>query len=244
MKLARKIEKRDLLNIAFIIIVAAIYIFIAVAYTKRFNEIKGLDITSTAENIKDFILSYGGTGKIVIMLMQTLHVIISVIPGAIVQFAAGMTYGIVWAMVLGVIGNLIGTVITFYISRLLGRRVVTLFVSEKKISKIENLLSSGKSTAILWILFIVPFPKDILAYLIGLTNMRASKFFLISTIGRLPGMLVSTCLGMTLLSGNYALIIISAVLCVIVFSLLYIFKNKIIKHISKKEKKKFKKSPN
>ena len=229
MKLARKIEKRDIINIVFIVIIAAIYIFIAVAYTKRFDEIKGADITSTAENIKDFILSYGGTGKIVIMLMQALHVIVSVMPGAIVQFAAGMTYGIVWAIIIGAAGNFIGTVITFYLARILGRRVVTLFVSEKKMNKIENVLSSGKSEAALWVLFIIPFPKDMLAYFMGLTNIKSSKFFLISTIGRLPGMFISTYLGMTLLSGNYALVITAAVLCGIVLSSLYIFRNKILK---------------
>ena len=219
-------------------IAAAIYIFIAIEYAKRFGEIRGVDIISSAENIKDFILSYGGAGKMIVLLMQMLHVIISVIPGAVVQFAAGITYGMIWAMILGILGNLIGTVIAFYISRILGRRVVTLFVSEKKMIKIEKLLSNDKSAAALWILFIVPFPKDILAYFIGLTNMKASKFFLISTIGRLPGMFVSTYLGMTLLSGNYALIITASVLCGIVFLLLYIFKNRILKFISKGGRKK------
>ena len=44
-----------------------------------------------------------------------------------------------------------------------------------------------------FILFLIPaMPKDVFTYLVPLTNMRMRTFLILATIGRIPGVLVST----------------------------------------------------
>lgn len=233
MTFKRKLEKRDRLNIAVILILAGIFVWIGIEYTKMFGEIKGGDLISSAENLRQFILSYGNAGIIVTVFIHALHVIISFIPSALVQFVGGMIYGMGGGMLVGLIGIPIGTAISFYISRIFGRQVVTLFVSEKNMNKLGGVVSSDTSAMVLLFLFIIPSPKDFFAYFIGLTNMKASKFFIISFIGRLPGMIITTYFGAHVFDRNYALIISAAVICGIVSLIVYIFKDKILAAFSK-----------
>lgn len=235
MKLKRKLKKSDFLNITVILILLAFFIWIGIGYTKTFGKVNTGDLLSSAENLRQFILSYGNTGLLIMVFMHVLQVVISLIPSMTVQFVGGLIYGVPIGMVTGIIGILIGTTISFYLSRLLGRRVVSLFVSEKSLDKLEGLIESDTSAVVLLILFILPTPKDLFAYFVGLTKMKASKFLLISAIGRLPGMLVATYLGAHIFDRNYAMIIGVAVACSLLFLLLYIFKGKIFNIISKKK---------
>ena len=235
MKIMRKPEKRDWINIIVILILLGFFIWIGVEYTKKFGEIQGDDMISSAENLREFILSYGDAGIAVIISLNIFHVVVSFIPGALVQFCGGMIYGMAIAMITGVIGTAIGTAISFYLARYLGRRIVTLFVSEKTLNKVEVILAKNTSSAILFLLFIIPCPKDIFAYLLGPTNIKASKFFIISAVGRLPGMYVSAYLGAHIFDRNYVMLISVTAMCVIFSVLLYFFKDKILDFFSKKK---------
>lgn len=227
MKFKRQPEARDWLNITIIVILIGLFIFIGTSYTKTFGQINTGDLLSSAENLRQLILSYDNAGLLVMVFMHSLHVIISFIPSVLVQFVGGLIFGMTAGMLTGIIGIAIGTAVSFYLSRLLGRRVVTLFVSEKNINKLEGLISGDMSTVVLLALFMLPTPKDFFAYFIGLTHMKASKFFLISAIGRLPGMIVATYLGAHVFDRNYVLIISVAVASSLLFLVLYIFRTKI-----------------
>lgn len=230
----RKPEKRDWLNIILILILVGLFIWIGTNYVKTFGEVNTGDLLSSAKNLQQFILSYGNAGLLVMVFFHMLHVILSFIPSVIVQFVGGLIFGMPAGMITGIIGIAIGTAVSFYLSRFLGRRVVTLFVSEKNISKLEGLLSSNTSAIVLLLLFILPTPKDFFAYFIGLTNMKASKFFLISAIGRLPGMIVATYLGAHVFDRNYVLLISIVVASSILCLLLVIFKDKILGFATKR----------
>ena len=236
LKLARKATKQDLINIAVILVLLGAFVWLGMEYTGRFGTLKGDSMLSTAQNLKQLILSYGKSGIVVTFFLQILQVIVSFIPGNIVQFVIGMIYGTAGGIIIGVVGVAAGTTISFFLSRLLGRRVVSLFVSEKALSKVEGWISGDLSVVALLVLFMIPgFPKDFIAYFIGLTTMNASKFLLISMVGRLPGMFVSIYLGAHLFDRNYALIVAVASGCCVLFLLLYIFRNRILRVLANKK---------
>jgi len=176
-------------------------------------------------------------GMAVMLALQIMPVIISAVPSVLTSFVGGMIYGFWGGMLIAAIGAAIGTAISFYLSRLLGRRVLTLFVSKKNIDKIEKLLEGGATTVVLLFMFVAPLPKDFFAYFIGLTNMKARKFFLISAVGRIPGMLGAVYLG-TLALGenpNYWLIGGVGVLGFTVSALLIAFSKKIIAYLNRRK---------
>jgi uncharacterized membrane protein YdjX (TVP38/TMEM64 family) len=232
MKFTRKPEKKDWLNICCILVILGILIWVGFKYVDIYKILKGDDLITTAINLKNAILSYGSVSLIVILFLHVLHVIISIIPASLIQFAGGLIYGIPIGMAVGILGVAAGTAASFYMSRFFGRRAVTLFVSEKSINKMDGLISNNTSAMVLLILYIIPFPKDFIAYFIGLTNMKAFKFFMISAIGRLPGMFVATYLGANLLERDYALLIITGSVTLASLALFYVFKDRLLDLLS------------
>ena len=234
MKLKRKPEKSDILNIILLLIFIALLLWITLKYRQAFGGLRMDDLASSTESLREYILSYGGAGVWLMILLHALQVIVSVIPAMIVQFIGAAIYGLGVGMLIGIAGVAAGTAVSFYASRYLGRRVITLFVSEKQLNRLDNMMSANASAAALLVLFIIPFPKDILGYFIGLTKMRALKFFIISAMGRLPGMLVASYLGAHVLDRNYALVITAAVLTTAAMIVLYLLRGKILRLILKK----------
>ena len=99
----------------------------------------------------------------------------------------------------------------------LGAPFVKDMVSEKWMDKFERFEKSGKLELIVFVLFLIPgMPKDIFTYLVPLTDMRMRTFLLLSNIGRIPGILVSTYAASGLVDGNvWQSIVILAVLAVV-----------------------------
>ncbi|MCL1918141.1 MAG: VTT domain-containing protein [Peptococcaceae bacterium] len=238
MKLKHRLTPRDFLIVILLLLFIGFLIWLAVQYTAVFGDITSEDWVTTAENLRDMLQSYGNFGILIITFLHIFHAVIAFIPAGMVQFMGGMIYGTPIGMLTGLIGVSLGTAIAFYMSRLLGKRVVTLFVSEKILTKMEKLLARDISAFMLLILFMLPTPKEFFAYFVGLSDMKASKFFLISFIGRLPGMLIATYLGTHIFDRNYALIIGVIVFAGVGSFLLYAFKDKLLALYAKRNHKK------
>ncbi|MCL1976356.1 MAG: VTT domain-containing protein [Firmicutes bacterium] len=228
----RQIGPRDWLSIVIILFLAGLFIYIGREYSRAFGSIQGGGLLFAAQNLRLFILSYGRLSLIIMIGLHALHVIVSVIPSVLVQFAGGFIYGMGIGMLCGFIGITIGTACSFYLSRLLGRRMVTLFVSEKKLHKLDSLAISPRTARVLLLLFILPVPKDFIAYFAGLTKISASRFFFISTVGRLPGMLIATYLGSHILERNYLLLGLITVVCVGLSILSFIYRERILQKMN------------
>ncbi|MCL1803805.1 MAG: VTT domain-containing protein [Eubacteriaceae bacterium] len=233
MKLKRKPDITDYINIVVILLLTALSIWLGIGYTRMFGKADMKDPVGSAENLRDFVLSFGSTGFAVVVLLHIIQVVVSYIPSVLVQFVGGMIYGVPVGMLTSLIGIPLGTAIAFYLARILGRKILTLFVSQKNIDKMESIFTSDTSSIVLLILFVLPTPKDFIAYFVGLTNMKASKFFLISVIGRLPGMLIATYLGAHIFERNYAFIAAVVLLCAIFTAVVYRYKDNVISFLSK-----------
>ena len=196
--LKRKIEAPDIIRMAGIAILLAVLIWGGIFYTRTFlgtGDSSGNfidNMLASAEILRTFITTdRPALGFVIMLLLETMPVIIAAVPSSVTSFVGGMVYGVWGGMLVSAIGAALGTAISFFLSRLLGRRVLTLFVSEKNIARMEALMDGNTSALVLLALYVIPTPKDFFAYFIGLTNMKASKFFLISAVGRIPGMLVA-----------------------------------------------------
>jgi uncharacterized membrane protein YdjX (TVP38/TMEM64 family) len=226
--LKRKPEPQDWINIASIILLTGVSIFVGIKYRHIFGEVNTSDIIGEAERLQSYILNYGETALAIIFGLQFMQVIVALIPSMVVQFAGGMIFGMGKGMLVGITGVAAGTAAAFYISRLLGKRMLTLFVSEKNIQRLEGLVSSDTSSLILLALYILPTPKDLIAYFLGVTKIKASRLFIISALGRLPGMFISTYLGAHLFERNYMLMAAVAGTAGLLSFLTFLFKGKIL----------------
>ena len=158
----------------------------------------------------------------VLLGMQILQVIVCIIPGQPIQFAASYIFGIVGGYILSVIGAAIGVTITFHVARILGRDAVSTLFGEKKIDYYRRKLDSGQGLMAIFLIYFIPgIPKDLAAYAAGISEMRFRPFLIVSTIGRTPGMLGSILLGHFFSQKNYyaiaALAVITAVLLIVLY---------------------------
>ena len=162
--------------------------------------------------------------------MSILQVLLAVIPGGPFEIGAGYAFGVVKGSLICDIAMTIASVIIFLFVKKFGLRFVELFVSKEKIESVKFLKSSKRSESIIFLLFLVPgTPKDLLSYLVGLTDMKLSHWIFICGVGRLPAIFLSALSGSALSSARYhlAIILIAAIIMLYVVGIiLYRIHNK------------------
>ena len=126
----------------------------------------------------------------------TVQVIIAFIPGEVVEVAAGYAFGAWWGAVLCTVGITVGSVIAIMLTRRFGRKLVEAFYPKEKLDSMPILSDEKKRNAIVAILFLIPgTPKDLLTYILGLTEMSIPAYLLLTTLCRFPSIIMSTLSG-------------------------------------------------
>lgn len=144
--------------------------------------------------------------------LQALQVIICIIPGQPIQFAASYIFGVVRGLLISVAGAIVGATVAFYIARLLGRDFLHMIFGEERIEEYRRKLNSGKGLLMVLLIYLLPgVPKDLAGYAAGVSEMRFRYFILLSSIGRIPGMLGSLLTGYFFRNKNYIGIAVVAV---------------------------------
>ena len=133
------------------------------------------------------------------------------------------------------IGITIGSIVVYGISYIFGKPLVKKIVSKKDFKYFDKILNLGNINLIVFLLYLIPgIPKDILGYICGISRISAKNFIIYSSLGRIPGIMVSAYFGAKISSQNYALLISIAVIMILVF-ILGVFKGeKIVRKFMKK----------
>ena len=187
-----------------------------------------IETMSSFENVKAYFADHKGMMALVYLGLQAVQIIICIIPGQWLQIAAGYFYGVSFSFLLSVVGAVIGSVITYYLAKVLGHDIVHLLFGEEKIKEMIHRLNSKKAVVIIFLIFLIPgIPKDLCNYAAGLSEMKLKVFLVISLLGRSPGMLGSIVIGRQLYTGGYGVAIAVGVVAIICFILGIIYRKKI-----------------
>lgn len=173
------------------------------------------------------------------IMIQSMQIIISIIPGQAFQFAAGYLYTFIPALLFSLIGAVLGTSVSFWLARILGKDFVHMLIDEKKIESYVTRLNSRRAYSIVFLLYLIPgLPKDILSYIAGLSEMDFRNFLLVSVIGRTPAMACSLLIGDLFMHGHYYIMVMVAGLVLIIVVICIIKRKSILKRIDNIERKK------
>ena len=193
-----------------------------------------LELTVSLDKFRDYIISLGSFGSVVLIFFQMLQTIIAPIPGEVIQVAGGYVYGVTFGVIYTTIGLLLGAIIAFYFTRLIGTPFIEKLINKKNSQWMVDIMDNKKFSAILFIVFLVPgLPKDFLIYVAGLTPINPLKFFGILLISRFPWLLASVSIGSNLHYGNYISTIIVSLIAIVSFILGICYKDKLISKFSK-----------
>lgn len=185
------------------------------------------------EALEALIRSFGVWAPAVFIGLQILQVVFAPIPGEATGFLGGYVFGAPLGLLYSTIGLSIGSVINFYLGRVLGQAIVFRIVPEKQAEKLAYLVRP-KAVLGLFLLFIFPgFPKDYLCLFLGLTTMRFTLFFWIAAVGRIPGTFLLSLQGASLMQRNYTMFVWLAVSCALLAGLTYRFKASLLRWIER-----------
>ncbi len=189
-----------------------------------------VQFVSEPEKFQLWVEEKGILGVFAFIGMVILQVLLAIIPGGPFEIGAGYAFGVVKGTLICDIAMTIASVVIFLFVKKFGLRFVELFVSKEKIESVNFLKSSRRSESIIFLFFLVPgTPKDLLSYLVGLTDMKLSHWIFICGVGRLPAIFLSALSGSALSSAKYhlAIILIAAIIVLYVVGIiLYRIHNK------------------
>ncbi len=155
------------------------------------------------EDIREAILAKGVFAPLIFISLQVLQVLIAPIPGEASGILGGYLFGALPAFAYSTLGLTIGSMLAFVIGRLLSDLVRRRLEHASFYKRFNHLVSKG-DFAIPFILFLLPgFPKDSLAYLLGMSHMPMPVFLFITAVGRIPGTLLLSFQGAEIYQGNY-----------------------------------------
>ena len=186
----QKLRRRIKIISAVMKLVLLLVILIAVPVYIYFFHYDLIERFSNMENVNALFREYKAESVLFYIGAQILQIVICIIPGQWLQFAAGYIYGFWLGYLLSLVGAAIGTVFTYYIARILGHYAMHLIFGEEKIHQMLNSLNSKKAVVLVFLIFLIPgVPKDLCNYVAGLSEMKLKRFMVVSLIGRSPGMM-------------------------------------------------------
>lgn len=196
-----RLTKADLFKLgglaAFFVLMAVLCVLIA-PWIAEITEPDGLD------RLVNDVRNAGVGGVFILLAFQFLQIVVAFIPGEVVQIAAGMMYGPWLGAVVIIAGAVFSSALIFVVVHKLGAPFVRAMIPEKWMGKLEAFEGSEKLDVMVFILFLIPgMPKDVFTYLVPLTNMSMRNFLVLSNVGRIPGVLITTFGADSLMAGDY-----------------------------------------
>lgn len=177
----------------------------------------------------DDVRNAGPLGFLILLAMQFMQIVVAFIPGEVVQMAAGMMYGPWLGAAVILLGCVISSAFVFVVVHRLGAPFVQDMVPTKYLDKFRAFEESGKLSIVVFILFLIPaMPKDTFTYLVPLTNMRMRDFLILSNVGRIPGIVISTYAANGLVDGNITQSLIIFAVVAVIAIVAIVFRDKIM----------------
>ncbi len=184
------------------------------------------DLLHTMRNLEDakvFLRERGSKAIIAYFVIQIVQVIISIIPGNILQIAAGYVFGFRVGFVASIAGVMLGSVVTFHLGRFLGKDGMEMMIGKERFDKFIRKCNSKRGFIVIFLLNLIPGgPKDLLCYVAGVSNMRFTVFITVVMAARIPAMSASILFGKLIDAKNYTGVAVMAVVVAIFMLLIFL----------------------
>jgi uncharacterized membrane protein YdjX (TVP38/TMEM64 family) len=187
--------------------------------------------------VRDMVKSTGWAATLVFIGLQVGQVLFAPIPGEVTGFLGGYMFGAVNGFLLSTVGLTLGSMLAFGIGHFLGERVVRKLVRCESFEK-YNQMVQYKGVLVIFVFFLIPgFPKDYLCMFLGLTMLPGRVFFVVSTIGRLPGTLALSLQGASIFEKDYMFFVIVTALTLLFALAAWLLRDRLYRWMNRLKKK-------
>lgn len=146
--------------------------------------------------LREWVAEHPILGALTMVAVTAVQVVIALIPGELVEVAAGYIFGAWLGALLCLAGMALGSVVAILLARRFGRRLVASLYSEEKLEALPILNDPKKRNAMTALLFLIPgTPKDLITYLLGLTKISIPHYLALTLLCRFPSVIMSTLSG-------------------------------------------------
>lgn len=174
------------------------------------------------EQIQHFIESSGPTAPLVFIFVSFIQVSFIPIPGGVTILIGNYLFGFWEGFLYSYIGMLLGSMISFLLGKVLGRRFVNWVAGGTEVADIWIKKLKGRENIVLFFMFLFPFfPDDMLCAIAGMFSLTWTGFIFMQLLTRMTSILGT----LFLLSGEVipysgwglVLLIAFGIICVITF---------------------------
>lgn len=198
-------HKSKIILISVIGIIVLLYFFNP-TLNQYANNIFSMFATGDFKVVRDFINEYGTYAMLVSAGLMVLQSVVAPLPAFLITFANANLFGWWQGAILSWSSAMLGAVICFYISRILGRDIVEKLTSRAGLENIDKFFKKHGSNSII-IARLFPFISfDLVSYAAGLTAMSFLPFFIATGIGQLPATIIYSYVGGMLTGGAQLLV--------------------------------------
>jgi uncharacterized membrane protein YdjX (TVP38/TMEM64 family) len=175
-------------------------------------------------------------GALALVLISAAQVVVALVPGEVVEIAAGYVFGSWIGSFLCLVGIVLGSSTTILLVRRFGARFVHAFYPKEKIDALPIINDPAKRNLLTFILFVIPgTPKDLFTYAIGLTDMSIPLYIALTTVARFPSVILSTVSGNAVGDENYTKAILFVVITAAVSGIGLLIYNMLSKRHNKRK---------
>lgn len=116
------------------------------------------------------------------------------VPKNVVSIAAGLVWGLPVGFLIVYVGAVLGAVLAFAVSRLLGRSIVERLTGTR-VAQVDRLLAQRGVAAVIGARLVPLVPFTVLNYTAGLTSVRLRDYTIGTMVGMIPGTIAYVAVG-------------------------------------------------
>ncbi|MFP4523707.1 MAG: TVP38/TMEM64 family protein [Candidatus Woesearchaeota archaeon] len=174
---------------------------------------------SAPGRVESLVASAGVLAPLVVVLLIVVEVVLAPVPGTAIMVASGYAFGPWLGSLYSYLGNVLGSLLAFWLARRFGRSFVERLLSRDAVSRYDAFFHRFHHWLLL--LYALPVvPVDILSFVSGLSGLRWRRFFLVVAVGFIPNTLALAFVGDSFRGLDAFSLVFYVVLFAVVFGLL------------------------
>jgi len=232
-----KQNKRTIIDIIILVLVFLFFIAMVIQLLPLLEDV--IEYREDVSGIVIVVEKFGWRGPLALIGLAALQVVVPLVPAAAIGILTGLTYGVLWGMIIFLAGIAIGNIFVIYAVR----KITLLFTGRKKkepedetkkptrlLSK-ENLENIQKPEIVAFFLFLIPFISGAGPYIFAETKVNIWKYTAAVVAGCIPTAILYVFLGERISQGSHLGTIITGSILVIAMVFILIFRKKLINMI-------------
>jgi len=223
MTIQKRTKQRIFITLGAILIFALLVVFVFSGdnwkiveslFTKNLSE----------EELRDHLQAFGWRGYIALIILITLQVVCSFLPGEPIQVLAGLTFGFPVGLLCCMAGEFCGATLIYLLQKTFGDRLRDFFIQKMSLD-LEKLARSGKITIIVFILFFLPaIPCGMICFFAASIGMPYWRYIIITMLGAFPSVCIGVGLGHMAITTDW--IITVCIFAVLIMIMVWLFRKK------------------